>query len=37
MDRKDGTIKMNVNDGYVGWSMSRLAVEAYEDGEMPKE
>lgn len=27
---------MNVNSGYVGYSMSRRAAEAYEDGEMPK-
>lgn len=27
---------MGVNSGYVGWSMSRRAAEAYEDGEMPK-
>lgn len=26
----------DVNSGYVGWSMSRRAVEAYGDGEMPK-
>ena len=27
---------MDANSGYVGWSMSRRAAEAYEDGEMPK-
>lgn len=27
---------MGVNSGYVGWSMSRRAAEAYDDGEMPK-
>lgn len=27
---------MDANHGYVGWSMSRRAVEAYESGEMPK-
>jgi hypothetical protein len=26
---------MNKNSGYVGWSMSRRAVQAYEDGEAP--
>lgn len=26
----------DVNSGYVGWSMSRRAAEAYESGEMPK-
>ena len=27
---------MDVNSGYIGYSMSRRAAEAYEDGEMPK-
>lgn len=27
---------MNASSGYVGWSMSRRALEAYKDGEMPK-
>ena len=27
---------MNASSGYVGWSMSRRAAAAYEDGEMPK-
>lgn len=27
---------MNANSGYVGWSMSRNAAQAYADGEMPK-
>lgn len=26
---------MNMNSGYVGWSMSQRAYQAYEDGEMP--
>lgn len=26
---------MDVNSGYIGYSMSRRAAEAYEDGEMP--
>ena len=27
---------IDVNSGYIGYSMSRRAAEAYEDGEMPK-
>lgn len=27
---------MNANCGYSGWSMSNNAVQAYQDGEMPK-
>lgn len=27
---------MDVNSGYIGYSMSRRAAEAHEDGEMPK-
>lgn len=27
---------MNASSGYIGWSMSRRALEAYENGEMPK-
>lgn len=33
-DRDYGTFGMN--SGYAGWSMSKRAVEAYNNGEMPK-
>lgn len=36
MAYKKGQSQMNANTGYVGWSMSRRAAEAYRDGEMPR-